>query len=109
MLSIIDPCPARTCRGLSRRELIRVGGLSLFAGLTLPDLLRAEAMSAGETLRDRSVVLLFLQGGPPHIEFFDPKMDAPEDVRSMNGEVKTKLPGITFGASFPKLANLTDR
>ena len=54
-------------------------------------------------------MLLFLQGGPSHIEFFDPKMTAPEDVRSITGEVKTKLPGITFGGSFAKLAKLTDQ
>src|SRR5262249_36524922 len=70
---------------------------------------RAEAATSGTSLRDKAVVLLFLQGGPPHIEFFDPKMSAPEDVRSINGEVKTKTPGITFGASFQKLAKMTDK
>jgi hypothetical protein len=55
------------------------------------------------------VVLLFLQGGPAHIEFFDPKMSAPEDVRSSTGEVQTVLPGVTFGGTFPKLAKLADK
>lgn len=111
MLSLYDPRPTHTCQGYSRRELLRIGGLGLFGGLTLPGLLRAraEAVSSGESLRDKSVVLLFLQGGPSHIEFFDPKMSAPEDVRSLTGEVKTQLPGITFGGSFNKLANLTDQ
>jgi hypothetical protein len=54
-------------------------------------------------------VLLFLSGGPPHIEFFDPKMTAPSEIRSLTGEVSTKLPGITFGGTFPKLAAMADR
>src|SRR5205823_11953997 len=58
---------------------------------------------------DRSIVLLFLQGGPSHIEFFDPKMSAPADVRSMTGEVQTGWPGVTFAGSFTKLAKLTDK
>ena len=49
-------------------------------------------------MKDRSVVLLFLQGGPSHIEFFDPKMSAPEDVRSITGEVKTEV------GRYPELA-----
>jgi hypothetical protein len=83
----------------------------LLGGLALPDLLRARAAapSGGTLLPDRSVVFLFLQGGPPHIEFFDPKMTAPEDVRSMTGEVQTALPGITFGGTFPKLAGLAGK
>ncbi len=57
----------------------------------------------------KSVVLLFLQGGPSHIELFDPKMSAPAEVRSCTGEVPTVLPGITFGGTFPKLAKLANR
>src|SRR5262245_36881658 len=99
MLMIADTRNTRHCQGFSRREFLRVGGLGLLGGLTLPDLLRARAAAnptGASLLKDRAVVLLFLQGGPSHIEFFDPKMTAPEDVRSMTGEVKTDLPGITF-------------
>ena len=101
MLTISDSQPQRTCQGVSRRDFLRVGGLGLLGGLDLarPVASRAAAASAGAISRDRSVVLLFLQGGPSHIEFFDPKMSAPEDVRSMTGEVKTALPGITFGGT----------
>jgi hypothetical protein len=111
VLSIFDPRPSRTCQGYSRRELLRIGGLGLLGGLSLPQLLRARAESDSSTagVRDRSVVLLFLQGGPSHIEFFDPKMSAPEGVRSITGEVQTKLSGITFGGSFTKLAKMTDQ
>src|SRR4051812_38426201 len=71
----------------------------------------AKARAAGENRawKDKSVVLLFLSGGPSHIEFFDPKMTAPEEIRSITGEVQTKLPGITFGGSFQKLSQMTDR
>lgn len=62
-----------------------------------------------KVFRDRSVVLLFLQGGPSHLEFFDPKMSAPAEIRSRTGEVKTKHAGVTFGGTFPKLAAMTDK
>src|SRR5215470_9810458 len=102
MLTISDTRPTRTCQGTSRREFLRVGSLALFGGLGLPQLMAAKARAASENRawKDKSVVLLFLSGGPSHIEFFDPKMTAPEDVRSITGEVKTKLPGITFAGTF---------
>ena len=72
MLSILDPL----ARG-SRRDFLRIGGLSL-GGLTLADLLRTEASSAGRSVTtDKSVVFLFMHGGPSQIETFDPKMTAP--------------------------------
>ncbi len=111
MFSVLSNRKDRTCQGFSRREFLKVGGLGLLGGLTLPDLLRARAQAAetGRVVKDKSVVFLFLNGGPSHIEFFDPKMDAPAEVRSMNGEVQTDIPGITFGASFPRLARMTDK
>lgn len=111
MLTITGTQPTRTCQGPSRREFLRVGSLALFGGIGLPQLMAAKAKAASENRawKDKSVVLLFLSGGPSHIEFFDPKMTAPEDIRSITGEVKTRLPGITFGGSFTKLAHMTDR
>lgn len=109
MFTLLDPLPTRHCQGYSRRAFLEIGALAL-GGLTLPGLLKARAADGGKSLvKDRSVVLLFLQGGPPHIEFFDPKMTAPEEVRSITGEVQTCLPGITFGGTFPKLAQMADR
>ena len=104
MLAIGD-----TCR-LGRRDFLRVGGLAL-GGLSLPSLLRAGAplSSAGRPVTDKSVIFLFLHGGPSQIETFDPKMTAPAETRSATGEVKTALPGITFGGTFPKVAALADR
>ncbi len=111
MLSITDTRDVRHCQGRSRREFLRIGGLSLFGGFGLADLLAARAQAASESAvkKERSVVLLFLQGGPSHFEFFDPKMTAPEDVRSMTGEVQTNLPGVTFGGTFTRLAKMTDK
>ncbi len=89
-----------------RREFLRVGGLAL-GGLALPDVATAAAMSP--FVRDKAVVFLFLHGGPSQIETFDPKMDAPAEVRSATGEVATRTPGLTFGGTFPRLARLSDQ
>ncbi len=111
MLSIYDPRPAHDCQGFRRREFLRVGGLGMF-GLSLSNLLNGSALGAEgvkDYVRNKSVVLLFLGGGPSHIELFDPKMTAPSEVRSITGEVKTTHAGITFGGTFPKLASLADK
>ena len=98
MLSLIEDGP-------SRREFLRIGGLAL-GGLGLPGLLatRAAAATAGRPITDKSVVFLFLHGGPPQTETFDPKMSAPSGIRSATGEVKTTLPGVTFGSTLSRLA-----
>lgn len=104
MLSICDSS------GLNRREFLRVGGLAL-GGLSLAQLTgsRAAAGAMRKVLRDRSVVFVFMHGGPSQIETFDPKMTAPREIASVTGEIATKLPGVTFGSSFPHLASLADR
>lgn len=95
---------------LGRRAFLQVGALSL-GGLTLPMLqtLQAQTSSSENPLADKSVVFLFLHGGPSQIETFDPHMFAPVEIRSATGEVPTALPGVTFGASFPQLAKRADR
>jgi hypothetical protein len=111
MLRISDTKATHNCEGLMRRDFLRIGALGA-TGLTLADLLRARAEASSPLhgiVRDRSVVFLFLNGGPSHIESFDPKMDAPSEVRSIFGEVKTKLPGITFGSHFPQMAARADQ
>lgn len=108
MLSLIGKGLNRNCEGYSRREILQIGTLGL-GGLSLHQLLAAKAAAGTSSFRDKSVVLLFLQGGPTHIETFDPKMTAPAEYRAMFGEVKTNLPGVTFGSHFPKLASMADR
>ena len=110
MLTVMDTRCAHTCAGYTRREFLRVGSLG-FGGLTLTGLLRARAEGSelAKAVTSKSVVFLFLNGGPSHIESFDPKMTAPSEIRAIFGEVQTRLPGITFGAHFPKLAAMADR
>jgi len=109
MLKLFTGGHAKDCEGHTRREFLSVGTLAI-GGLTLPQLFaaRANASQAG-VVRDKAVVVLFLQGGPTHIETFDPKMTAPSEYRAMFGEVKTSVPGVTIGSHFPKLAKLADR
>ena len=90
-----------------RRQFLRAGGLAL-GGLSLADWFgvrsAAAAQSRNAALKDRSVIFLFMHGGPSQFETFDPKMDAPSSIRSATGEIKTTLPGITFGSTFTRLA-----
>jgi hypothetical protein len=94
----------------SRRAFLQVGSLAL-GGLTLSQLLAAKALAAEakRPVKDKSVIFLFLHGGPSQFETFDPKMDAPAEIRSTTGEIPTKLSGITFGSTFEKLAGLNDK
>jgi uncharacterized protein (DUF1501 family) len=101
MLTFHDP------HRFGRRDFLRVGALSL-GGLTLGNL-GAVRGSSFRPLADKSVVLLFLHGGPSQMETFDPHMEAPAEVRSATGEIPTALAGVTFASSFPKLAKLADR
>src|SRR5207244_384948 len=95
---------------LDRRDFLRVGGITL-GGLSFANAIasRAAADSAARLTTDRSVILVFLHGGPSQIETFDPKMGAPAEIRSATGEVQTRIPGVTFGATFSKLAKLADK
>ena len=111
-----DSQSSRSSRGrrLSRRSFLEIGSLGAGAlgGFSLPWLLsqKAQAGSTGsEFVRDKSVIFLFLHGGPSQYETFDPKMTAPAGVRSETGEIKTSIPGVTFGSTFPQLAQHADK
>lgn len=106
MLTFLDPYEAR--ERVDRRSFLSTGALGL-AGLSLPFLLReraraAEAGAGGDSARERSVVLLFLAGGASHIETIHPNLDAPAPYRSVTGEVRTSIPGLSLGGTFPLLA-----
>ncbi len=107
MLRILSNRLSPTCEDPSRRELLRIGALGA-SGLSLPSLLAAGEAGSG-ILTGKSVVMLNLQGGPTHIETFDPHMEAPSGTRAMFGEVKTTLPGVTFGSHFPLLGQQAHR
>jgi uncharacterized protein (DUF1501 family) len=94
---------------LSRRSLLRVGGASLF-GLSFPQFLAAAGTPAAK-LKATAKAIIFLHqwGGPGQQETFDPKPDAPDNVRGWYGATKTKLPGVIFGERIPKIAALADK
>jgi len=100
----------QNCQWASRRDFLRVGALGM-GSLTLSDMLRSRAQAAttGQSVKDKSVVWLWLGGGPTHVETFDPKMTAPAEYRSVTGEVKTNLPGVTLGGNFQKMAAVADK
>ncbi|HWE04949.1 MAG TPA: DUF1501 domain-containing protein [Tepidisphaeraceae bacterium] len=102
--------PEKSADLVSRREMLRIGGLGL-GGLALSDLLALNALARPgvSPLQDKSVIFLFMHGGPSQFETFDPKMTAPVGIRSVTGEVKTTIPGVTFGSTFEKLARLADK
>src|SRR5262245_12951692 len=94
----------------SRRDFLKIGSLGL-GGLSLPWLLNTQARAAvaKAVTTGKSVIFLFLHGGPSQYETFDPKMTAPDGIRSVTGEIPTAIPGITFGPTFQRLANLADK
>src|SRR4051812_46692850 len=108
--------PLRSCRGtLSRRDVLQVGGLG-FAGLTLADVLRGRA-AATETnsevranaARKKSVILVWLRGGPSHIDSVDMKPDAPLEVRGEFEPISTNVTGIQVCEYLPRMAGMLDK
>lgn len=106
---------ARLCDGLTRREWLRIGGLGTL-GVSLPTLLRArETAPAGVLPTDKTfgkaknVVFLYLLGGPPQHETFDPKPDAPLEVRGPFRPIQTNVPGIDFCELLPRTARIADK
>ena len=110
MLTISGPA-SRLCDRRSRRELLTIGGLSLL-GWSLPQLLARESRAA-ESANPRaapgfgkadSVILIHLQGSPSHIDLWDPKPDAPAEIRGEFKPIPTTAPGMSLGEVLPKLA-----
>ena len=110
---------ARGCRGFqdgqsSRRQALRVGALSM-AGLGLAGLLRGRAIGSttggegGGFGRAKSCILVFMWGGPSQLDTWDPKPDAPEEVRGSFGTIETRTPGLRIAEHFPRLAQQTHR
>ena len=95
------------CDGLSRRNFLQIGALG-GAGLTLPGLLRAEAAS-GNGSSNKSVIMIYLVGGPPHQDMFDLKPNAPKEVAGPWQPIATNVPGMEICEAFPKLAGMADK
>src|SRR5436305_1147700 len=108
MLRILGS-PTTLCDGLTRRDFLHVGGLGAF-GLSLGGLfqLQEARAAAGKTPhrpgKARACILLFLYGSPPQHETFDPKPDAPAEVRGEMGAIATALPGLKICAGLPRVA-----
>ncbi|HJZ54331.1 MAG TPA: DUF1501 domain-containing protein, partial [Gemmataceae bacterium] len=102
---------SRLCDGLSRREVLRVGGLGALS-LSLPTLLRGRAVASpgpGGAGRAKSCIVLFLMGGPPQHSTWDPKPDAPAEVRGEFGPIDTTVPGLRLCSLLPGLARQADK
>jgi Protein of unknown function (DUF1501) len=103
-----------TCDGITRRELLRVGG-SAVLGISLANLFALQKTQAKESTggpgfgKAKSVILLYLQGGPSHLDLWDPKDNVPDNVRSVFKAIDTKVPGCQFTELLPKLAQVNDR
>src|SRR5437588_153491 len=107
MLRLDAPRSVRFCDGLSRRDFLHAGAL-VPLGLTLPAFLGAKARGAAKD-RDINCILLFLVGAPSQLDTWDPKPDAPAEVRSPFKPINTVAPGIHITDVFRKTAQVADR
>jgi hypothetical protein len=107
MLQIQQGQAGPNCRGMSRRTALKAGFMDLL-GLTLPDLLRLRAEGAASS-EDKAVILIWLDGGPSHIETYDPKPDAPAEYRGPFGTIQTRVPGIRLCELVPEHARRADK
>jgi hypothetical protein len=106
----------RLCDGINRREVLRIGGLG-FTGLMWSDFLRSRALassrnhkkSAGGFGKAKACILVFNYGGPSHLESWDPKPDAPKEIRGEFRPIATSVPGLTISEHLPRLARIANR
>jgi hypothetical protein len=116
MLVIPGQAGKDTCDGITRRDLLRVGG-SAMLGLTLADIFGLQAATADQPAAARgpgfgradSVILLYLQGGPSHLDLWDPKDGVPDRVRSVFSAINTRLTGVRFTELMPRFAQVNDK
>lgn len=99
---------------ISRRDVLRVGASGML-GLSLPSLLRLQHAQGGEGgggagwNKAKRIILVYLQGGPSHIDLWDPKENVPDKVRSVFKPISTKIPGVQFTENLPRLSQVNDK
>lgn len=99
--------------GTTRRDILRAGG-SAMLGMTLGGMLKLQAAQANTGKgpgwgKAKSVILVYLQGGPSHLDLWDPKENVPDNVKSAFKNIPTKLPGVQFTEILPKLSQVIDK
>ena len=104
----INGNPKRACAGFTRRELLQIGGAGLL-GMSLPKVLAAEESQPFTHAKAKSVIFLFLFGGPSQLETFDMKPEAPMEIRGPFSPIKSRTPGLLISDHLPKLANISDK
>lgn len=101
----------RLCNGMTRRDVLRIGSLGV-AGLALPDLLRMQAAAAQGSAAPRranNLIMIHMSGGPSHVDTWDPKPDAPPDIRGEFKAIPTNVDGIRICELFPLQAKMMDK
>src|SRR5437763_6484035 len=109
MLHVDVGSAGRYCDGLNRRHFLQLGVAGL-ASVGLPQLLRAKEASRGlQPTKNTSVILLWLDGGPSHLDLYDMKPEAPAEYRGIWKPIHTKVAGFDISELFPKQAQITDK
>jgi uncharacterized protein (DUF1501 family) len=110
MLTILGRRPLSVngfCDGISRRDFLTVGGMAL-GGISLTDTLRADSQSnSGKS--HKAIINIYLPGGPPHLDMWDPKPEAPAEIRGEFQTIQTNVPGIEVSEMFPRMAQMMDK
>jgi uncharacterized protein DUF1501 len=108
MLTILGD-KQRFCDGVSRRNFLKIGGLAL-GGLSLTDILALEAQAAPPARSSqKAIIMVYLPGGPPHLDMVDLKPDAPQEIRGPYKPIETNVSGIQISEHMPRLAKMMDR
>ncbi len=101
---------SRNCQGFSRRHCLQLGlGAAVGGGFVDLLRLRAEAATQGSAKAKTSCILIWLDGGPSHYETFDPKPDAPKEIRGQFDPIDTKVPGVQFSQHMRRLAAMSEK
>ena len=112
MLTLLGPATNRRhCDGCTRRDMLRIGAVGL-GGSTLPQLLAVEQSQAASSLpakRHKSLIMIYLCGGPPHQDRYEIKTDAPAEIRGEFAPIKTAVPGIEICELLPNMARIMDK